>query len=85
MIRTQIQLTEEQARRVKMLARRANISMAEVIRQAVDEWLEHHATRNNAERWQQSLNAIGKFHSGISDIAECHDEYLAESYTSFPD
>jgi predicted DNA-binding protein len=36
MIRTQIQLTEEQAARLKAVAARRGISMAEVIRQAVD-------------------------------------------------
>jgi hypothetical protein len=82
MIRTQIQLTEEQSRRVKEVARREEISMAEVIRNAIDEWLERRSDPTEEELWQRSLNVIGRFHSGVSDLAENHDEYLAEAYES---
>lgn len=83
MIRTQIQLTEEQSRKIKTVARRENISMAEAIRNAVDEWLERRSESTKAECWERSLNAIGKFHSGVSDIAENHDEYLVEAYADY--
>jgi Arc/MetJ-type ribon-helix-helix transcriptional regulator len=79
-IRTQIQLTEEQSRRVKEVARRENISMAEVIRNAIDAWLEQRSDLTEEQRWAQSLNAIGKFHSGVTDLAENHDKYLTEAY-----
>ena len=36
MVRTQIQLTEQQNRQLKTLAHRKGISMAEVIRRAID-------------------------------------------------
>ena len=39
MIRTQIQLTEEQVGRVKEAAMLRKVSMAEIIREAVDYWL----------------------------------------------
>ena len=80
MIRTQIQLTEEQSRRIEALALRENISMAQAIRNAVDAWLDRHAELSQAERWQRSLNVIGKYRSGLSDLAENHDKYLAEAY-----
>jgi hypothetical protein len=79
-VRTQIQLTEEQSRQVKDFARREGISMAEVIRNAIDEWLERRSDLTEAQRWTQSLNAIGKFHSGVSDLAGNHDKYLAKAY-----
>ena len=80
MIRTQVRLTEEQSRRIKALARQENISMAQAIRSAVDEWLDRHPGLADAERWQRSLNVVGKYRSGPSDIAENHDKYLAEAY-----
>jgi len=32
------------------------------------------------ERRRRSLNVVGQFRSGCSDIAERHDDYLAEVY-----
>jgi Arc/MetJ-type ribon-helix-helix transcriptional regulator len=80
MIRTQIQLTEEQSRRIKWVARQKNISMAQAIRYAVDDWLERSSQLTEAERWERSLDAVGSCHSGNSDLAENHDRSLAEAY-----
>lgn len=83
MIRTQIQLTGEQYRKVKAVAQQEDISMAQAIRNAIDEWLERRSELTQAERWERSLSAIGKFHNGVSDLAENHDEYLTEAYGSY--
>lgn len=56
---------------------RQRTSMAELIRQAVREMLENSTDR---ERRRRSLNVVGQFRSGHSDIAERHDDYLAEVY-----
>ncbi len=39
MIRTQIQLTEAQAKALKELSRRENVSIARLIRQSLDQFL----------------------------------------------
>jgi hypothetical protein len=83
MIRTQIQLTEEQSREIKAAARQEKISMAQAIRNAVDEWLERRSRLTEAARWQRSLEVVGKYRSGVSDIAENHDRYLAEAYGDY--
>lgn len=80
MIRTQIQLTEEQSQELKELASRENVSMAELIRQAVDYWLQTVKPVSRAEQRQRALAIVGQFRSGESDISERHDEYLAEAY-----
>lgn len=77
MVRTQIQLSEEQARELKRLAAERNVSVAEVIRGAVDREL-HDDARSDA--WERALSVVGKYSSGIGDIAENHDEYLAEAF-----
>lgn len=77
MIRTQIQLTEEQAENVKRVAAERGISMAEVIREGIDRVL---ADEGRADRWDRALAATGKFHSGLRDVSERHDEYLAEDF-----
>jgi Arc/MetJ-type ribon-helix-helix transcriptional regulator len=79
MIRTQIQLTEEQAAKLKRLAAARDVSMAEVIRQAVDRLPDRD---DRAERWARARSAIGIGHDkdGKTDVSVRHDEYLAEIF-----
>jgi len=81
MIRTQIQLTEEQAAKLKRLAAERDVSMAEVIREAVDRLAEGD---DRAGRFTRALEAVraGRGHDieGKDDVAERHDEYLTDIY-----
>ncbi len=78
MVRTQIQLTEEQAARLKRIAAERGVSMAEVIRDAVDSIPE---PNDRAERWARARAVLGTFHDieGRTDVSVRHDEYLAEA------
>jgi Arc/MetJ-type ribon-helix-helix transcriptional regulator len=84
MIRTQIQLTEEQAAGLKRLAAERGVSMAEVVREAVDEKL---SGDQHEARWQRALGVIGKFRDreGKTDVAERHDDYLADAFYDWHD
>ncbi|PKO22874.1 MAG: CopG family transcriptional regulator [Chloroflexi bacterium HGW-Chloroflexi-1] len=83
MIRTQIQLTEQQTNALKELAHRENASIAELTRRAIDYWLETVDVVSVKERRQRALAVVGRFHSGQSDISERHDAYLAEAYDTW--
>jgi len=51
--------------------------MAELIRDAVDRELE----RDDEEaKWERAFAVMGKFRSGLADVSERHDDYLAEAY-----
>jgi len=76
-VRTQIQLSEREAEAVKRLARERSVSMAAVIRVALDQYLERESGVPLDERWRRSLAAIGGFHSGASDLSQRHDEEFA--------
>lgn len=79
MVRTQIQLTERQARELKRMAAREGVSMAKVIRRAVDAKIRAGAAEvPREERVRRAMAVMGKFHSGIKDLAVNHDKYLAE-------
>ena len=81
MVRTQIQLTERQARELKRMAAREGVSMAEVIRNAVDAKIREGVSEvPREERVRRAMAVMGKFHSGIRDLAVHHDKYLAEDY-----
>ena len=81
MVRTQIQLTERQARELKRMAAREGVSMAEVIRRAVDAKIRGGSGEVPwQERVRRAQAAMGKFRSGLKDVAKRHDDYLAEEY-----
>ena len=77
MIRTQIQLSEAQARRLKALAAERGVSVAELIRQGVDTLIPAGAV-DGEERRQRAMAAAGRFHSGQHDVSVQHDRHLAE-------
>ncbi len=76
MVRTQIQLTEEQAEEVKRIARTRRVSVAKVIREAVDNVIRSGADveAGAEDRRNKALNAVGKFSSGKRDISRKHDK-----------
>jgi hypothetical protein len=84
MVRTQIQLTEEQHRQLKELAHRQGISLAEVVRRLIDEKLEHsEMSPTHLDRVRQALGVCGKYDdpSGDRNVAENHDRHLADAFS----
>ncbi len=80
MVRTQTQLTEDQARALKKLANTEGKSVAELIRISVDAMLASKINITDDERRNRALAAVGKFRTGDTDLAQEHDRYLAEIY-----
>lgn len=83
MIRSQIQLTEAQHRRLKRWARKLGISMAEAVRRCVDDRLAaEEATPTRATLVREALAVAGAYSDpeGASNIARRHDEVLANTY-----
>lgn len=80
MVRTQIQLTEEQSEQLKTLAQLDKVSVAELIRQSVDSFLSSRGIMSQEERKRRALSVIGIARSGLGDLSVNHDKYLAEIY-----
>lgn len=76
MIRTQVQLTDDQARALRRVAAERGVSMAAVIRELLDESL---AAPNTAQV-TRARAAIGRFASGERTISEEHDRELADAF-----
>lgn len=75
MVRTIIQLPEDQAVALQRAARRRGVSKAAVVREALDALL----TRESGDpALDRALRAAGSGASGVPDLAERHDDYLAE-------
>lgn len=80
MIRTQVQFTEAQMRKLKRLAAERGVSVAALIREAID-LLVRGAPEGEADRRQRALRAAGRFRSGRTDLATEHDRYLDDTFT----
>jgi 16S rRNA U516 pseudouridylate synthase RsuA-like enzyme len=82
MIRTQIQLTEGQARTLKRLARQQQCSVAELIRQSVDLYLANRGELPLDQQYERATAVVGKYRSSDADLGRNHDQYLAEAYAT---
>ncbi|HIC92587.1 MAG TPA: ribbon-helix-helix protein, CopG family [Syntrophaceae bacterium] len=81
MVRTQIQLTEEQVKILRKLASSRNLSIAALIRQAVDNLISSSTIVDMEERRKRAIEAAGRFSSGLSDLSTEHDKYLEEAFS----
>ena len=79
MVRTQVQLTESQIARLRELSADRGVSIAAIVREAVDRTLSESA---RAADWALALSVLGKYRDpeGATDVSTNHDEYLADAY-----
>jgi len=81
MVRTQIQLTEQQARKLRARARERGVSIAELIRRCVETALSAEEP-SRAELYARAARIAGKFEDrqGAKDLSRRHDDYLDEAF-----
>ncbi len=77
MVRTQILLSPDQLRALKLRAARENRSMAHLVREGVDLLLAADAREQLKRR---SLDAAGRFRSGGPDLGTAHDAHLDDAF-----
>jgi hypothetical protein len=80
-VRTQIQLTDQQARRLRTEARERGMSIAELIRRYVEKGLSEEAT-DRAALYTRAARLVGRFNDrdGARDLSAEHDRYLDETF-----
>ncbi len=84
MVRTQVQLTEDQHRSLKRWAQRLGISLSEAVRRCVAEGLaREEAAPTYEERVRAALAVAGKYADpeGHTRVGIEHDRYLDEAYS----
>ena len=79
MIRTQIQLTEEQARALRKRAADEGRSMADLVRDGVDRLLVDRGVQDKEAAKRRSIAALGRFRSGMTDLGSAHDRHLGDA------
>jgi len=80
MVKTQVQLPEEDLARLRRLAAEKGVSVSELVRRGVKQVLQSEAGPTREELWERAGKVIGKFRSGKTDIGRRHDDYLAEDF-----
>jgi uncharacterized protein with von Willebrand factor type A (vWA) domain len=80
-VRTRIQLTGQQARRLRAQARERGLSLAEMIRRYVDQGLARE-TPDRAALYERAARAVGRFSDrhAARDVARRHDRYLDAAF-----
>ena len=79
MIRTQVQIGEDQITWLRRMARDKGVSVSQLIREGIDLYRQRE-DRLPLEKKKKALAAVGRFSSGRSDVSGRHDDYLAEAY-----
>ncbi len=80
MVRTQVQLTEEQMERLRSLSEVQGESVAGLVRRGVDLLLAARRELSDAEMRRRALAAAGRFASGCDDLGEDHDRHLEAAF-----
>jgi hypothetical protein len=81
MVRTQVQLSEEQLGELRRLSAERGKSVAELVRLGVELYLSSQQKPDIRAIRERALRAAGRFSSGApNDISEKHDAYLAEAF-----
>ncbi|MBM4038696.1 MAG: CopG family transcriptional regulator [Planctomycetes bacterium] len=80
MAQIEVTLADEQRAALEELARIRNVPVAELVKKGIEEVLRSARGRRDPETIRRALEVVGKFNSGLGDLAERHDDYLAEAY-----
>jgi hypothetical protein len=77
MIRTQISFDERQYAELQRRARENGVSMASLVRHAVDAAM---AEGDRGAQSRRALSSIGRLHGGPPDLSVEHDRYLTDAF-----
>jgi predicted DNA-binding protein len=73
MIRTQIQFQKKTYENLKTKSKETGKSISEIVRRSLDQTIE---AQECDQKWARALKSMGKFSSGLNNLAEKHDEHL---------
>jgi predicted DNA-binding protein len=80
MVRTQVQLSDEQLQVLRKLSASTGRSIAGLIRDSVDHYVNSQKGVSRQHQIERALRAAGRFSSGSADGSAQHDRHLAEAF-----
>ena len=81
MIRTQVQLTEQQRRKLRRAARAQGVSVAEIVRRCIERGIDSEIP-DRKDRYGRAAALLGAFRDrqGATDVSVEHDAYLDQAF-----
>ncbi len=80
MAKIQVQLTEKQVQTLNEMAHNRGISMAEIIRRSLVEFIDEASLPGKDELRERAIAAVGSIHSDTTDLSARTDDYLEKIY-----
>ncbi|HEY2017127.1 MAG TPA: hypothetical protein VGH38_26660 [Bryobacteraceae bacterium] len=80
MVRTQVQLSEDQLDALRKRSAETGESIAQLVRLGVELYLSSQFRPSRADQIARARGIGGKFRSGQKDVSARHDHYLAEAF-----
>jgi len=80
LIRIQVQVTAAQADFLRALGAEKGRSLADLVREAVDGLIQEYQGIDPETRRASALGVVGRFRSGLCDVAAEHDRYLGDAF-----
>jgi CRISPR/Cas system-associated protein Csm6 len=77
MIRTQIQFEQKTYQALKTKSNETGKSISEIVRRSLDRSI---AAQEVDQKWARALSSMGKFSSGLNNLAEKHDDHLGDRW-----
>jgi hypothetical protein len=77
MIRIQIQFEKKIYEKLKARSKASGDSISEIVRRSLDSTI---ARQETDHKWSRAFQSLGKFESGLKDLAEKHDEHLGNRW-----
>ena len=79
MVRTQIQLEEDQMKWLRTRAQEKGVSISRLIREGIGLYRETEERFPEVKK-KKAIAAIGRYSSSRSDVSERHDDYLVKAF-----
>jgi hypothetical protein len=76
-IRTQIQFEKKTYESLKTKSKETGKSISEIVRRSLDQTIE---SQGCDQKWARAFKSLGKFASGLDNLAEKHDEHLGDRW-----
>ena len=74
-----IQFTDNQIRRLRDLAARQDRSLADLVRESVDRYVQTKSSADREELKRRAIAVIGRYRSTVRNLGNSHDKYFAEA------
>lgn len=79
LVKTQVQLPKEDLEALRRVAAKEGVSVSALVRRGARLVIDAYARPSREQLWERASRLIGKYDSGLTDLAERHDDYLAEA------